>query len=83
MNATIARRFLMRLMAPGWILALVGERVSRRPSGHPIFVGAPCLLRLVELTELGPVWLDHLRANRAGGKDLVAHWSARSAADRG
>jgi catechol 2,3-dioxygenase-like lactoylglutathione lyase family enzyme len=35
---------------------------------------------LVELTELGPAWLDHLRANRAGGGDLVAHWSARSSA---
>jgi catechol 2,3-dioxygenase-like lactoylglutathione lyase family enzyme len=32
---------------------------------------------LVELTQLGPVWLDHLRANRAAGGDIVAHWSAR------
>jgi predicted enzyme related to lactoylglutathione lyase len=33
---------------------------------------------LVELTELGPVWLDHLRANRAEGGDIVAHWAARA-----
>jgi hypothetical protein len=31
---------------------------------------------LVELTQLGPAWLDHLRANRAAGGDLVAHWSS-------
>ncbi len=33
---------------------------------------------LVELTELGPVWLDHLRAHRARGGDLVATWHART-----
>jgi catechol 2,3-dioxygenase-like lactoylglutathione lyase family enzyme len=33
---------------------------------------------LVELTQLGPVWLDHLRANRASGGDIVAHWESRS-----
>jgi len=33
---------------------------------------------LVELTELGPAWLDHLRAHRADGGDLVTHWSARA-----
>jgi catechol 2,3-dioxygenase-like lactoylglutathione lyase family enzyme len=33
---------------------------------------------LVELTELGPVWLDHLQANRARGGDLVAQWRARA-----
>jgi catechol 2,3-dioxygenase-like lactoylglutathione lyase family enzyme len=33
---------------------------------------------LVELTELGPAWLEHLRAHRARGGDLVAHWSARA-----
>ena len=38
---------------------------------------------LVELTELGPVWLDHLRDNRARGGDLVAHWSARASGERG
>jgi catechol 2,3-dioxygenase-like lactoylglutathione lyase family enzyme len=32
---------------------------------------------LVELTELGSGWLDHLRDHRASGGDLVAHWSAR------
>ncbi|HEX5201637.1 VOC family protein [Paractinoplanes rhizophilus] len=32
---------------------------------------------LVELTQLGPAWLDHLRANRAAGGDLVAHWTGR------
>jgi catechol 2,3-dioxygenase-like lactoylglutathione lyase family enzyme len=37
---------------------------------------------LVELTELGPVWLDHLRANRARGGDIVAHWSARASDER-
>jgi catechol 2,3-dioxygenase-like lactoylglutathione lyase family enzyme len=31
----------------------------------------------VELTELGPGWLDHLKEHRAGGGDLVAHWSGR------
>jgi catechol 2,3-dioxygenase-like lactoylglutathione lyase family enzyme len=34
---------------------------------------------LVELTQLGPAWLDHLRAHRAEGHDLVASWSARLA----
>jgi catechol 2,3-dioxygenase-like lactoylglutathione lyase family enzyme len=38
---------------------------------------------LVELTELGPAWLDHLRAHRARGGDLVAHWSARASSERG
>ena len=33
---------------------------------------------LVELTELGPVWLDHLRAHRAGGGDIVTHWGVRA-----
>jgi predicted enzyme related to lactoylglutathione lyase len=28
----------------------------------------------VELTELGPGWLEHLRANRANGGDLIARW---------
>ncbi|MEV4622275.1 VOC family protein [Asanoa sp. NPDC049573] len=32
---------------------------------------------LVELTQLGPSWLDHLREHRAAGGELVAHWSAR------
>jgi catechol 2,3-dioxygenase-like lactoylglutathione lyase family enzyme len=31
----------------------------------------------VELTELGPGWLDHLKAHRSAGGDLVTHWSAR------
>ena len=31
---------------------------------------------LVELTQLGPGWLDHLNARRAEGHDLVARWSA-------
>jgi catechol 2,3-dioxygenase-like lactoylglutathione lyase family enzyme len=30
---------------------------------------------LVELTQLGPGWLDHLEAHRAAGGDLVAQWS--------
>ena len=30
---------------------------------------------LVELTELGPAWLDRLRAHRARGGDLVAYWT--------
>jgi catechol 2,3-dioxygenase-like lactoylglutathione lyase family enzyme len=37
---------------------------------------------LVELTELGPVWLDHLRTHRAGGGDLVAQWSGRVSGER-
>jgi len=32
----------------------------------------------VELTQLGPSWLDHLRQNRAQGGDLIATWSART-----
>ena len=32
---------------------------------------------LVELTELGPAWLDHLRSHRARGGDLVATWSSQ------
>jgi catechol 2,3-dioxygenase-like lactoylglutathione lyase family enzyme len=31
---------------------------------------------LVELTQLGPVWLGHLREGRAAGNDLVTRWSA-------
>lgn len=31
---------------------------------------------LVELTELGPSWLTHLKQERAGGNDLLAKWSA-------
>ena len=31
---------------------------------------------LVELTQLGPGWLDHLKAHRAAGSDLVVWWSA-------
>ena len=30
---------------------------------------------LVELTQLGPSWLGHLKAHRAEGHDLVASWS--------
>jgi catechol 2,3-dioxygenase-like lactoylglutathione lyase family enzyme len=32
---------------------------------------------LIELTELGPAWLDHLREHRAAGGDLVQAWQAR------
>jgi predicted enzyme related to lactoylglutathione lyase len=32
---------------------------------------------LIELTELGPSWLAHLRAHRSNDGDVVAHWSAR------
>jgi len=32
---------------------------------------------LVELTQLGPGWLDHLKAHRAEGHDLVSRWSAQ------
>ena len=31
----------------------------------------------VELTQLGPSWLEHLRKNRAQGGDLIATWSTR------
>jgi catechol 2,3-dioxygenase-like lactoylglutathione lyase family enzyme len=31
---------------------------------------------LVELTQLGPGWLDHLKTHRAEGGDLVSRWSA-------
>jgi len=31
----------------------------------------------VELTQLGPSWLDHLQAHRADDGDLVAHWNRR------
>jgi catechol 2,3-dioxygenase-like lactoylglutathione lyase family enzyme len=31
---------------------------------------------LVELTQLGPGWLDHLKSRRAEGHDLVARWNA-------
>ncbi|MDG4827222.1 VOC family protein [Asanoa sp. WMMD1127] len=36
---------------------------------------------LVELTELGPTWLDHLKAHRTTGGDLVARWTARITTD--
>jgi catechol 2,3-dioxygenase-like lactoylglutathione lyase family enzyme len=36
---------------------------------------------LVELTQLGPGWLDHLKAHRAEGHDLVSRWSAHLAVD--
>ncbi|MBO0774984.1 MAG: VOC family protein [Actinobacteria bacterium] len=32
---------------------------------------------LVELTQLGPGWLDHLKTRRAEGHDLITRWSAR------
>jgi catechol 2,3-dioxygenase-like lactoylglutathione lyase family enzyme len=38
---------------------------------------------LVELTQLGPSWLDQLRTHRAAGHDLVASWSSRLTARRG
>ncbi len=38
---------------------------------------------LVELTQLGPGWLDHLRAQRADGNDLVLRWSSHLAGDTG
>ena len=31
---------------------------------------------LVELTQLGPGWLNHLKAHRAQGHDLISRWSA-------
>ena len=31
---------------------------------------------MVELTQLGPGWLDRLKAHRAKGHDLVSRWSA-------
>jgi catechol 2,3-dioxygenase-like lactoylglutathione lyase family enzyme len=34
---------------------------------------------LVELTQLGPGWLGHLKAHRAAGNDLVSAWDARLA----
>ena len=34
---------------------------------------------LVELTQLGPGWLGHLKAQRADGNDLVSAWGARLA----
>jgi catechol 2,3-dioxygenase-like lactoylglutathione lyase family enzyme len=34
---------------------------------------------LVELTQLGPGWLGHLKAHRAEGNDLVSVWGARLA----
>jgi catechol 2,3-dioxygenase-like lactoylglutathione lyase family enzyme len=37
---------------------------------------------LVELTQLGSGWLDHLKTHRAEGGDLVAQWSAQLAADQ-
>jgi hypothetical protein len=33
----------------------------------------------VELTQLGPGWLGHLKAQRADGNDLVPAWGARLA----
>jgi catechol 2,3-dioxygenase-like lactoylglutathione lyase family enzyme len=32
---------------------------------------------LVELTQLGPAWLEHLQARRADGHDLVQRWTER------
>jgi catechol 2,3-dioxygenase-like lactoylglutathione lyase family enzyme len=32
---------------------------------------------LIELTELGPAWLDHLKEHRAAGGDLLQVWQAR------
>jgi catechol 2,3-dioxygenase-like lactoylglutathione lyase family enzyme len=32
---------------------------------------------LIELTELGPAWLDHLKEHRATGGDLVQEWQTR------
>jgi len=38
---------------------------------------------LVELTQLGPGWLDHLKTHRAEGGDLVPRWSAHLTMGRG
>jgi hypothetical protein len=38
---------------------------------------------LVELTQLGPDWLEHLKAHRAEGHDLVFCWSAHLDAGAG
>lgn len=38
---------------------------------------------LVELTQLGPGWLDYLKAHRAEGHDLVASWSAHLTSRQG
>jgi catechol 2,3-dioxygenase-like lactoylglutathione lyase family enzyme len=32
---------------------------------------------LIELTELGPVWLEHLKEHRAAGGDLIRVWQGR------
>jgi catechol 2,3-dioxygenase-like lactoylglutathione lyase family enzyme len=32
---------------------------------------------LIELTELGPAWLDHLKEHRAAGGDLLHVWHGR------
>lgn len=36
---------------------------------------------LVEPTELGSSWLDHLKSNRAAGHDLVRTWDAHLGKD--
>jgi catechol 2,3-dioxygenase-like lactoylglutathione lyase family enzyme len=38
---------------------------------------------LVELTQLGPGWLDHLKAHRAEGHDLITSWSTHRGAGTG
>jgi catechol 2,3-dioxygenase-like lactoylglutathione lyase family enzyme len=38
---------------------------------------------MVELTQLGPGWLDHLKAHRDAGHDLVASWSDHLTAHEG
>ena len=38
---------------------------------------------MVELTQLGPGWLDHLKAHRDAGQDIVASWSAHLTAHEG
>lgn len=32
---------------------------------------------MIELTQLGPTWLDHLKEHRAAGGDLVEAWHSR------
>jgi catechol 2,3-dioxygenase-like lactoylglutathione lyase family enzyme len=66
LDALVASQGLDLCYAPEPLGA--GSRITavRDPDGN-----------LVELTELGPSWLEHLRAHRAEGGDLVAEWSAR------
>jgi catechol 2,3-dioxygenase-like lactoylglutathione lyase family enzyme len=66
--ARLAKRGVELLYPPAEFGASSRITAVRDPDGNT-----------VELTELAPSWLEHLKTHRAGGGDLVAYWAGRPA----